>query len=51
VKKTIQLKYKKSTKGTHVYENEDFALSIYLPRALFDNPAAPPQILTFTIEG
>ena len=31
MKKLIPMKFKKSTKGTHVYENEDFAVSFYLP--------------------
>ncbi len=50
MKKTISMNYKKPTKGTHVYENEDFALSLYLPRPLFDDPANPPKTIKLTIE-
>lgn len=52
MKKTIEMTFKKSTKGTHVYENTDYNLSFYLPRLLLDNPAAsPPATIKLTIES
>ena len=50
-KKTITLTFKKSTKGTHVYENADYNVSFYLPRPLLDDPANPPQSIKMTLEG
>lgn len=50
MKKTIELSYKKSTKGTHVYENSDFNLSFYLPKLMLDDPASAPKTLKITIE-
>ena len=49
--RTIELKYKKSTKGTHVYENEDFGVSFYLPKLLLTNPSSTPQTLTMTLKA
>lgn len=49
--KTITLTYDKATKGTHVYKNEDFAISFYVPKPLFDDPAKPPQSIKITIEA
>lgn len=51
MKKTIELAYKKSTKGTHVYENPDYGLSFYLPKLLLDNPSSQPKILKITLEA
>lgn len=51
MKKTIQLTFKKSTKGTHVYENEDYNLSFYMPKLLLENPAKVPQTISLTIEA
>lgn len=48
---TIEMKYKKSTKGTHVYEAEDKALavtSIYIKRGSFSSPDNPKSV-TVTI--
>ena len=50
MKKLIPMNFKKSTKGTHVYENEDFAVSLYLPKPLLDDPATPPKVIKLTIE-
>jgi hypothetical protein len=52
MKKTLELAFKKSTKGTHVYENADYNVSFYLPKLMLDNPAqAPPKTLKLTIEA
>jgi len=62
MKKTLTLDFKKSTKGTHVYENGDYNLSyvyengdynlsFYLPRLMLDNPAKPPTNISITIEA
>lgn len=51
MKKTLTLDFKKSTKGTHVYENGDYNLSFYLPRLMLDNPAKPPATISLTIEA
>jgi hypothetical protein len=51
MKKTLTLTYRKSTKGTHVYENTDYNVSFYLPKLMLDDPAkAAPQTLKLTIE-
>ena len=49
--RTIVLTYKKSTKGTHVYENQDYGISFYLPRLLLDNPTSTPETITMTLEA
>ena len=54
--KTIHLAHTKSTKGTHVFSNEEFALTLYLRKdlkgdgdeLLFPNPEAPKS-LTITV--
>ena len=49
--KTISLAFKKSTKGTHVYENSDYNLSLYVPKLLLDDPTKVPQTIEITIKG
>lgn len=51
MKKTILMTFKKSTKGTHVYENEDYNLSFYLPKLMLDEPGNPPKTINLTIEA
>ncbi len=51
MKKTVELSYKKSTKGTHVYENSDYNLSFYLPKLMLDDPAKTPKTIKITIEA
>ena len=48
----VQLTLKKSTKGTHVYANEDHGLSLYFPKALavFQGKEEGPQTLTLTLK-
>lgn len=43
----VTLKLTKSTKGTHVFGNEELGLSFYFPKELFTNPKgdAPLQII------
>ncbi len=48
---TQTMTYKKSTKGTHVFENQDDAVavsSLYISRAALPIPV--PQSITLTIE-
>lgn len=45
----IILTLKKSTKGTHVYGNDDSAIpSVYIQKHVFDGQ--PPQQIVITIE-
>ncbi len=49
--RTLKLKFKKSTKGTHVYEDdsEDAAIpTVYIKRHAL--PDKPPEKITVTIE-
>ena len=48
----VQLTLRKSTKGTHVYANEDHGLSLYFPKALavFQGKEEGPQTLTLTLK-
>ena len=49
--KTIKLNYKKSTKGTHVYEDSTVDApvpSLYIKRKAL--PEDPPKLLTITID-
>ena len=57
--KTVKLIYTKSTKGTHVFGNEDLGLSLYLRKdmlkddgtPMFPNPTAPNSIkMTLEVE-
>ncbi len=48
-KVTINMTLKKSTKGTHVYGNEDSAIpSVYIKKEIFGGKT--PQEITITIE-
>jgi hypothetical protein len=51
MKKTVELTFKKSTKGTHVYENADYNLSFYLPKLMLDDPSKVPATIKITVEG
>jgi hypothetical protein len=51
MKKIVTLTFDKSTKGTHVYKNDDFNISFYLPKLMLDDPAKPPQTIKLTIES
>jgi hypothetical protein len=53
MKLTVELQLKKSTKGTHVYENPDKGLTgMYFPKVLFgDDAEKPPQTVKLTLEG
>ena len=51
MKKTIELKFEKSTKGTHVYKNEDYNISFYLPKLMLDDPSKPPASIRLTVEA
>lgn len=49
----VELKFKKSTKGTHIYENENLGISgIYFPKMLLGAEAAanPPATIKMTLE-
>lgn len=51
MKNTIIMQFKKSTKGTHVYENSETdspVSSIYVKRS--ELPSQPPTDITLTIE-
>jgi hypothetical protein len=48
---STSLKLGKSTKGTHVYENDgEPKLSLYFPRGVFPNPDQPPVTVKVTLE-
>lgn len=50
MKVEIKMQLKKSTKGTHVYGNEDSAIpSVYIQKLAFDNPSQPPAEITVTL--
>lgn len=51
MRRTIELKFKKSTKGTHVYESDDFGVSFYLPKLLLEKPTSTPATITMTLEA
>jgi len=51
MKKTLELAFKKTTKGTHVYENTDYNVSFYLPKLFLSNPAKAPATISLTIEA
>ena len=44
------LKLGKSTKGTHVYENQEHKLSLYFPKDMFPDPEKPPVQMTITLD-
>jgi hypothetical protein len=48
----VQLTLKKSTKGTHVYANEEHGLSLYFPKTLsvFQGKEDGPATLTLTLK-
>ena len=47
----LQLKLEKSTKGTHVYKNEEEKIyGFYIPKQHFDGEL-PPQFVKVTIEA
>jgi hypothetical protein len=46
------LSLKKSTKTTHVYNNDEHGLNLYFPKLLFGaNAAQPPAEVTVTLEA
>jgi len=50
-KAIITMTLKKSTKGTHVYGNEDSAIpSVYIKKEIF-SPGAPPAAIIITVEA
>lgn len=53
MKNTITLTLKKSTKGTHVYENNDIGMTgVYIPKPIFGDLAEnPPKEIKVTLEG
>ena len=53
MKNTVTVQLKKSTKGTHVYENAEVGLTgLYFPKPLFGDAAEnPPKELKLTLEG
>lgn len=48
----VELTLKKSTKGTHVYANEEHGLSLYFPKSLvvFQGKEDGPATLTMTLK-
>jgi hypothetical protein len=46
----IPLTLSKSTKGTHVYGNEEKGLSFYFPKELFTDKNNPPQEVLISVE-
>jgi hypothetical protein len=50
MKVTVVLSLKKSTKGTHVYGNEDKGIpNLYFPKEMFDGEA--PKTISMTLES
>jgi len=48
----VQMQFKKSTKGTHVYETGDESLctQVYLKKSAFPSPEQPPQKITLVVQ-
>jgi hypothetical protein len=51
MKTSVELNLNKSTKGTHVFSNEEHGLNLYFPKALFPKPEEPPTKLKMTLEA
>ena len=45
-----EVTFSKSTKGYHVYANEDAGLSLYFPKGDFDK-GNPPETLVITVKA
>jgi hypothetical protein len=48
--KEYTITFSKSTKGYHVYANEEAGLSLYFPKKDFPDKDNPPKTLTITVK-
>jgi hypothetical protein len=45
-----EVTFSKSTKGYHIYANEDAGLNLYFPKGDFEDKANPPGKLIVTVK-